>query len=330
MEADRSAPRVGILALLGVFGILLAVFVGEAGLRLAGFRFETFPAVQFGWPEPAEIQNVYTPDRELFWVTRDYAAKLAAARVAAPAVVFLGDSCTEFGSWPERTLQELRAAQSPLGSGVKLAVGGWSSEQGLRQLRRDVLPLHPRVAVIYFGWNDHWLAFGAPDADVHAGAIAFWLTQHSRLMQLVVKSRLGAATALSDERAVRVPRDRYRANLEAMARLARDAGIRPVFVTAPSSHQPGREPPYLARRHLRELADLVPVHASYVAATREAAAATGAGLCDAAAELASRPESIAPYFRSDGIHFTEQGSEALAAVLTQCLLADSAAPRSGP
>jgi hypothetical protein len=59
--------------------------------------------------------------------------------------------------------------------GVKLAVGGWASEQGLRQFRRDVLPLHPRVVMtIYYGWNDHWIAFGGPTrqykpASSHSG-----------------------------------------------------------------------------------------------------------------------------------------------------------------
>jgi hypothetical protein len=105
-----------------------------------------------------------------------------------------------------------------------------------------------------------------------------------------------------------------------MAMLARNAGIRPILVTAPTSHRPGREPAYLARRHLRTLADLVPLHASYVAATREAAKAAGAELCDAATAFASLPGPVERYFRSDGIHFTEPGSEALAEIVTRCLL----------
>jgi lysophospholipase L1-like esterase len=320
VHTARSLRHAGVLLLLGVFGVLLAAVVGELALRVAGFRFETFPAVQVGWPQPAEIQDLYTPDRDLLWVTRDYRAKLAEARRLAPALVFMGDSCTEFGTWPERSLQRLRDRGSPLGSGLELAVGGWSSEQGLRQLGRDVLPLHPRALVIYFGWNDHWLAFGAPDADVHAGAVSFWLAQHSRLMQLAVKSRLGAETLSSDTHPSRVSRAQYRGNLESMARLAHQAGIRVVFVTAPSSHVPGREPEYLARRHLRTLADLVPLHASYVAATREAAQETGADVCDAAAAFAEMAGSIQQYFRADGIHFSERGSEVLAEMVTACLL----------
>jgi lysophospholipase L1-like esterase len=103
-----------------------------------------------------------------------------------------------------------------------------------------------------------------------------------------------------------------------MARLAQNAGIRAAFITAPSSHERGREPEYLARRHLRDLGDLLPLHASYVQATREAAAAAGAEVCDAAAEFAALPAPIGQYFTHDGIHLNSRGSRALADILTVC------------
>ena len=28
-----------------------------------------------------------------------------------------------------------------------------------------MIPLHPRIVTIYYGWNDHWVAVGAPDAE---------------------------------------------------------------------------------------------------------------------------------------------------------------------
>ena len=189
------------------------------------------------------------PDRDLFWVTRDYARKLADARHTRPAVVFMGDSCTEFGTWPQLTLDRLAARDPSLARGVSLAVGGWSSEQGLRQFRRDVLPLHPRLVTIYYGWNDHWLAFGEPDADVHANAVSYWLAEHLRLAQLVVKARLGTSVTPSAGGSFRHPLDRYRVNIETLGRLTRAAGIRAVFITAPTSHDaagsriPGAPPP---------------------------------------------------------------------------------------
>jgi lysophospholipase L1-like esterase len=110
-----------------------------------------------------------------------------------------------------------------------------------------------------------------------------------------------------------------------MARLAHDAGIRAVFITAPSSHERGHEPEYPSRRHLRHLEELVPLHASYAQATREAAAAGGAQVCDAADEFTRLPGPIGQYFNSDGIHFNDRGSRALAEILTDCLAAAPAA-----
>src|SRR6476646_817621 len=107
--APRRRPAAGALIVLTVFGVGLAAAVAELSLRALGFTYTTFPVVQFGWPEPHEIRDVYMPDRELFWVTRDYAAKLADARHTRPAVVFMGDSCTEFGTWPQLTLDRLAA-----------------------------------------------------------------------------------------------------------------------------------------------------------------------------------------------------------------------------
>ena len=89
--APRGTPRAGALVLLVAFGVGLAGAVAELSLRGFGFTFTTFPVVQFGWPEPTKFETWYMPDRDLFWVTRDYATKLADARHTRPAVVFMGD-----------------------------------------------------------------------------------------------------------------------------------------------------------------------------------------------------------------------------------------------
>ena len=96
--------------LLAVFGVTLALAFGEAALRVARFQFDLVPTLEFGWPDPVAIRDVYRPDADLVWVTRDYRATLAEARRTGPAVVFMGDSCTEFGDYPSRTIAALQAA----------------------------------------------------------------------------------------------------------------------------------------------------------------------------------------------------------------------------
>jgi len=150
---------------LAAFGVLLAIGTAEGALRAGHFHFDLVPVLEFGWPDPVALRDAYAADADLVWVTRDYHETLRAAQLLRPAIVFMGDSCTEFGTYPSRTLAALASAGMHF-TGVKLGVGGWSSAQGLAQLRRDVIPLHPHVITVYFGWNDHWKAIGLTDPEV--------------------------------------------------------------------------------------------------------------------------------------------------------------------
>jgi len=81
----------------------------------------------------------------------------------------------------------------------------------------------------------------------------------------------------------------------------------------------GAEPAYLRARHLRELTDLVPLHASYVQATREVALADHATLCDAAAEMDKLGRARRPFFRADGIHFMPPGDRFMGDLVSNCI-----------
>lgn len=305
--------------LLALVGIASAFAVAELALRLARFEHHTFPTVQFGWPEPAAMAEVFVPDRDLFWVPKDYATQLRDARALRPAVVFVGDSCTQFGTWPRQTLDKLRESTPTLARGVKLGVAGWSTVQGLAQLERDVLPLHARVIVIFFGWNDHWAAFGRPDTAARPGPVTWWLSEHSRVMQAWLKARQGAELRMAPDAPVRVDLASYEGNLRRMARDIRDSGAHALFITAPSGHVKGQEPAYLTRRHVRRLEDVVPLHAAYVDATRRAARAEQASLCDAAFAFSQLPPPLARYFQRDGIHFSDEGNARLADIVSACV-----------
>ena len=104
-----------------------------------------------------------------------------------------------------------------------------------------------------------------------------------------------------------------------MAKLARGAGITAVFVTAPSNHVAGHEPEYLLRRHVRRLSDVIPLHQEYVRLTRDAAQNGGAFLCDAAADFAALPAPHDRLFRADAIHFTPEGDQQLARIVSGCI-----------
>jgi lysophospholipase L1-like esterase len=304
--------------LLAAFGTALALGMGEAALRAAHFHFDLIPTLEFGWPDPVAMHDAYAADPDLVWVTRDYRQTVREARRSHPAVVFMGDSCTEFGTYPAKTIADLQQAGSPLARGATLGVGGWSTAQGLVQLRRDVIPLHPKVATIYYGWNDHWIAMGLTDSAILRAHRLRAIADHVRLAQLWLKIEVALAERRTPPN--RVPLHDYQLNLLEMANEARAAGITAVFITAPSIHAAGREPAYLAKRHLRALSELVPLHAAYVQATRDAARLAGAAVCDAAAAFTRLPAPHDRYFQKDGIHLSEAGDVEMAKIVSGCLL----------
>ncbi len=307
--------------LLAAASLAVALGLSEIALRVAGFSYHLRPEeIQFGWPRTlAALGGDYRGDPDLLWVHSDYGQRLARARAERPVFAFLGDSCTDYGRYPDLLLAELaRSRPGVRWTGVNLGVAGWTTFQGLRQLRRDILPLRPRVATIYYGWNDHWIGFGLPDEDVarllHETG-SRW--QEVRLVQLGEKAWV--ASHRSDDNR-RVPLPEFRRNLHEMIGLARSHGIEPVLITAPTSHERGREPQYLKGVWIHRLEDVVPVHQEYVDAVRGVARQDRAVLCDLAADVAAlnRPHRYA-IFLKDGIHLNHRGAERAATLLAGCL-----------
>jgi len=310
---------INLALLLATLVLLLGIF--EVTLRLTGFSFVLYPEeIEFGMPDPVVLETGFRPDRDLFWVTPDYAEKLERLRREPPAIVFMGDSCTQFGRYPEMLVELLAERRGLEVEGGNLGVAGWSSHQGRRQLERDVLSLEPEVVTIYYGWNDHWIGFGIEDKNVaRVGAISSSRWGRFRLAQLVSKAILAWATR-ETAWPNRVSLEDFRANLRTMAEAAVEEGVRPVLITAALSHVEGEEPAYLTERWLRERSELVPLHRSYVEAVREIAGdVRGAVLCDAAAELGELPrEELETLFLADGIHLTPAGDRRLAELLFSC------------
>ena len=310
---------------LSVLSIIVLAAVIELGLRLTGFSYVLYPQeIEFGKPDPELLATGFLPDDELFWVTRDYPEKLARLSTLRPPLILMGDSCTHLGRYDEALAQLVMERRGATLSYGNLGVAGWSSYQGRRQLERDVLGLTPAVVTIYYGWNDHWIGFGIEDKTVAFVKQVFrgpW--SGSRLAQLVAKAvvALGARKTAYPNRVSLVD---FENNLRSMIQRATAQGIRPMLITAATSHRRGEEPAELALRWLRDLSELVPLHDSYVAAVRRVAETEGAALCDTAARFASLPrEEVQHAFMADGIHLTNEGDRRLAEMLYQCLERES-------
>jgi lysophospholipase L1-like esterase len=318
------SPRLrGLLANLALLAASLFLFLAivEVTLRLSDFSFVLYPEeIEFGQPNPVLLKDAFLEDDELFWVTQDYPEKLARLHQERPPLVFLGDSCTQFGRYDQELARRLEAERGVKLRYANLGVAGWTTFQGRYQLQRDVVAAAPRVVTIYYGWNDHWIGFGIEDKNVRRIKQIFSSrVSQVRLVQLFTKALVAVGTRQTAY-PNRVSLVDFKDNLHAMVETTREAGIRALLLTAPTSILPGEEPEYLGTRWLRDLKDLVPLHNSYAEAVREVAAESEATLCDLKQSFDALPrDELVAAFHADGHHLSAAGDRQLAAVLHACL-----------
>jgi lysophospholipase L1-like esterase len=325
-ERRGRGRRILASGALAVCATLVALGIGEAALRLAGFSFYLFPrTIEFGWPDPESLASGYVPHPRLLWAPRDYQERVARAAATPPDILFMGDSCTELGDYDVR-LRELIRERSSLGQvrTANFGVSGWSSFQGRQQFTHEIVEIRPRIVTVYFGWNDHWVGFEASDAEARiVGSPLYARLRELRVFQLLTRAWFQAVRPPS--RPLRVSPAEFEDNLRSIAETARSHGIEVLLLTAPTSHRRGSEPAYLEERWIENLDDLVPLHQEYVEITRRVARETGTPLCDLARRFRDEvPESsLGRDFMEDGIHLTAEGNQKVAEFLFDCFAESS-------
>lgn len=176
-----------------LFSIAIFFSTVEIGLRLAGFnsavKDETKLRLlfQMGAPlrpvDPATF-GPYERDRLLFWklqpneldevnakghrgVMRSYGKPNGVFRL-----IIIGDSCTygvltknkdTYAYLLEAKLNSLHRGTFEI---VNAGVPGYSSLQGLRYLRNELIKYHPDMVLVGFGFNDLCEAVGKKDSDI--------------------------------------------------------------------------------------------------------------------------------------------------------------------
>ncbi len=317
---SRVRPRARVNGFLFVLATVCAlVAVPELALRLAGFKYGS--RMQFGYPDPEQYLD-FEPDAQLFW-------KLPASRpevndlgfigpeVKVPVppgvrrILFLGDSCTQQGH-PARVCELLRTVTRDSIECVNLAMAGYTSYQGRVLTETLARNLGSEVAVICFGWNDHWLAFGQPDAAKKIDVRLEKAYRASRLLQLVRRVLVAVAPRRDIPAAgPRVTPEQYRDNLRAMIAAYRQSGAAVLLVTSPTSMTYRGVPPYLLeKRFVTDPRTVLPLHAEYNEVVRDVARSEGVWLLDLATELGTPAADRC--FHEDRIHFTPRGREEVA------------------
>lgn len=319
--------------LLAVAAVTVALGVPELGLRAIGFHYES--GVEYRLPQGDPSFVFFYPDKDLHFTFDPAHPEVNAfgfpdeeVTLPKPAgvyrMLFLGDSCTQQG-YPDLVADRLnraRADDDPRYGSVTLAVAGYSSFQGQVMARKLAGQMEGDLALVFFGWNDHWRANGAPDSqripvEADLGGLQrfvhFAHTQ-SRLFQFLVRLRVGAGRpGDSGDSLLRVPIAEYRENLEDIESRLHALGLPVVFLTAPTSHYLLGAPAQLVSGGFASDRESVPrLHRAYNEVVREVARETGAFLLDLEREFeALEPRALEEIFSEDGIHFTQSGLDRL-------------------
>lgn len=279
------------------------------------------PPIRSAWSIPILLtQRAYVErDPVLFWKL-PHKAEPRFESAARHRVLCLADSVTVMDDghgYPEM-LEPLLATRLDGGVSVwNAGVPGYTTEQALRYLAAYGAAAAPTIVTVQLAWNDHSPAMGGkPDHEVRlpprwvlrAQAVLDDSGLYQMLRRAVGKGRYVPGPGL------RVPLDRYRANLEALVVRSRMRGARVVLLTSPylSEHEP-----------------YTPIHHAYNAALLEIASATGATALDVTAPFVDHPELfLRP--ESDHVHFNAEGSRLIAERLAETLARVAAEPASAP
>ena len=330
-KRGRSYSWLLTLAVLNLF-----IMVPELSPRVAGFSYVSGIAnmaeEQFAVLRP-EARSIFVPDENLFWKlppfnenVNSYGFPGDEIEIPKPPntyrILFLGDSVTQLGypGFVERILNMLLGNSVVQIECVNMAVAGYSSFQGKIMASLYAEKIQPDLAVVFFGWNDHWQAYGSIDSETEPPGdpgLLWHIYQNSRLLQFFFKLTRpiagGEKSQIIDK--VRVPIQEYEENLKEIEKKFDGLHVPAVFITAPTSHYRLGVPDYLVEnQYAKSKEEVLILHKAYNEIVREIAAESNTYLLDLEQKVDSL-NNLDQIFLNDGIHFTRQGTEVVANII---------------
>jgi len=321
----------GSLVLAGtLFGLLLV----EVLLRLTGFGMVR-PQMDFDQNTRVALQaGQFVPDGRLLW--RESAESRSAAAAAlnlVPAdgsappknrkfrILCLGDSCTRLAprDRPFSVVLQERLGLERV-EVYNAGVPGYTSQQGLVWLRKDLLEYQPDLVVVYFGWNDHWRTTGWTDRELMA-RFARWRPRLLNLFQ-----------GRHEPPPFRVATAEFGQNLRAIAAAVADRGGRTLFLTAPSHFTAEARAHHLQTGYILPGDNPAAIHSRYEQEVRRLGDQPRSRVFDAA-QLFARLQQPQYLLFPDGIHPTDLGHLVLATALADEIAVNdlgAADPHSDP
>lgn len=323
----------------------LIIVPTETFLRIRGFRYE--PGVQFGYPRPYQF-SAFEPHEKLFFIfprsnpgVNSYGFDGPEPARPKPArttrIIFLGNSCTWQGL--PGGVEAILRGEHPEIECLNFATPGYSSHQGVVIARSYFEELHPDIVIACYGWNDRWLAYGAPDHEKilktknsSIGQFVQNIITRVRLLQLLRKALSPLLGKIEPLDMPRVPKDRFVGNLEEIGAIAGHLGARYVVVTEPSSYGSAGVPNYVVESgYARSKEEAQRLLIEYNDAIRAVARKHPEWyLLDLDSLISTRSDARA-MFAWDGIHYSKAGltaaSEAEARFLRENILARDASKK---
>jgi lysophospholipase L1-like esterase len=162
--------------ILLVVAAVMALGAGEIVLRVIGYG-AIAPEMNSGVITRMSLdKGHFLPDEDLFWKLPvhplDVDFRSIQPDVEIPPkgsrrrILVMGDSCSKVSTAipPYSVLLEgsLRGQDVEVWNAAVLDYTTW---QGHAWLARQLLAMKPDVAVVYYGWNDHWRATGITDRN---------------------------------------------------------------------------------------------------------------------------------------------------------------------
>lgn len=325
----RQKKPIGWFLSIAVLNLLIVS--PELALRLVDFRYQS--VIEFGYPR--SMLAYLESDEKLFWKRKSSDANVNSLGFQGEEIVipkpqnsyrilYLGDSVTEQG-YPGIVEHFLKLSypDSPKNfESVVLAVSGYSSHQGRVLAETYGSQFEPDLVVVYFGWNDHWQAYGATDAKK---VIKMSKTVWSRVMEFAYnRSRIlqflnwillsHTSSDVTSIRQLRVPLNQYRDNLRQIEKVFTNKSVPAIFIMAPTSHYKLGVPDYLVEKNfVQDKKTAIRLHKEYNQVVRNIAQDGTSYSLDLEAEYNNlSAENLAALFLADGIHMTDIGLAVIA------------------
>jgi lysophospholipase L1-like esterase len=228
--------------LLVVVTTLLCVFIIESVLHVIGYD-PMSPMDAFSLRVSGELLGEY--DEELFWRLKDSKPNFEGGKLR---IICLTDSVSVMYAgkgYPDILQADLTKKYSKLKPIVfNGGVPGYTSYQGIKYFKTELLSYKPDFVTVCYGWNDHWQSANGLQDKFQNPYKSMILKKLNTLrsariiMSLVLKTKQKKYNPVGDEQTMRVSITDYHDYIHTFVDICKKEKIFLILMTAPYLNGP--------------------------------------------------------------------------------------------